>query len=147
DREGADGGGAVAAVARVVDLGLAHLDLGEGVVDVGARHGRGADDHRLGQRRDAATETVELTAAGIGGAERGEEDRIAVAPGRRQVAFVEDETAAGAAAHVDGGDPALSHRDPPAAVWASKPPASRRSRSRGVSRQRAWKVRPERSLT
>src|SRR5215468_10990249 len=113
DGEGADGGGAVAAIARVVHLRLAYLDLGEGVIDVGGGVARGADDARLRERRDAAAEAVELAAVGIGAAEGGEEDVVALDARRGKVALVEDETAAGAAAHVDGSDACLGHSDFP----------------------------------
>jgi hypothetical protein len=47
DREGADGGRHVAAVAAVVHGGFADLHLGEGVVDVGVRALRGGQDADL----------------------------------------------------------------------------------------------------
>src|SRR5262249_4488327 len=109
DGEGAYRRGAVAAVARVVDVGLAHLHLREGVVHLGARMGGGTDDARLGEGRDAAAEAVELTAVRIRAAEGGEEDVVALGARAGQVALVEDETAARAAAHVDGAYACLGH--------------------------------------
>src|SRR5262249_38755074 len=109
DGEGSDGGGAVAAIARVVHLRLAHLDLGEGVIDVGGAVVRRADDARLRQGRDAAAETVQLAAVGIGAAEGGEEGVVAFDARWGEIALVEDQAAAGAAAHVDGSDSCLGH--------------------------------------
>src|SRR5215468_2725817 len=104
DGEGSDRGGTVAAIARVVHLRLAHLDLGEGVIDVGGGVVRWANDARLRQGRDAAAETVELAAIGIGAAEGGKEDVVALDARPGEIALVEDQAAAGASAHVDGAD-------------------------------------------
>src|SRR5215468_8738442 len=109
DGEGSDGGGTVAAIAGVVHLRLAHLDLAEGVVDVGSGVIRRADDARLRQGRDAAAETVQLAAVGIGAAEGGEEDVVAFNARWGEIALVEDQAAAGASAHVDGSDACLGH--------------------------------------
>src|SRR5262249_36895235 len=109
DGEGSDGGGAVAAIARIVHLRLAHLDLGEGVGAGGGGVVRRADDARLRQGGDAAAETVQLAAVGIGAAERGEEDEVAFDARRGKIALVEDQAAAGASAHVDRYDSCLGH--------------------------------------
>src|SRR5262249_31592887 len=119
------------------------------------------DDARLGERRDASAQTVELAAIRIGTAEGGQEEPITLGAGPRQIALVEDEATAGAAAHVDRRDPLLCHglassvseasavgsdrgwaRErcgvAPSAlrlVRASTPPASRISFSRGVRMQ------------
>src|SRR5207249_9231435 len=126
DREGAHRRRAVAAVAVVVHRRLLDLDLGERVVDVGAGQRGRADDARLGERRDAAAEAVELAAVGIGAAERGEQDRIPLAARLGKIFGVEAETAARAASHVDGPYAALSHDSP--FVYARTPPASKMSR-------------------
>src|SRR3989441_1057622 len=109
DGEGADGRGAVAAVALVVHEGGRHLDLREGVVHVSAGAGRRADDARLGQGRDATAQPVELAAVRIGTPERREEDTVALGARARQVGRVEDEAAARPAPAGDGEDPALGH--------------------------------------
>ena len=109
DGEGTNGRGAVPAIARVVHLRLAHLNLGEGVVDVGGGVARGPDDARLGEGGDASAQTVELASVGIGAAQRRQENVVALHPGGREIALVEDEAAAGAAAHVDGSDAGLGH--------------------------------------
>src|SRR2546422_3606942 len=109
DGEGADGRGAIAAVALVVHEGGRHLDLREGVVHVSAGAGRRADDARLGQGRDATAQPVELAAVRIGTPERREEDTVALGARARQVGRVEDEAAARPAPHVDGADPPPRH--------------------------------------
>src|SRR5207302_2954780 len=147
DRERADGRRAVAAVARVVDDGATHLHLGEREVDVRVRASRRADDTGLRERRDAAAEAVELAAVGIGAPEGSQQDGVPLRAAGGQVALVEEEGAARAAAHVDRPDLPLAHARESARVWASSPPARRISRSRGVRRHRAvWRA-PVRSLT
>jgi hypothetical protein len=145
DRERPDSRRAVAAVAVVLDDGRLHVHLGERVVDVGiAARGR-ADDTRLRERRDAAAQSVELPAIGIGTAESRQQDAIARGAGVGQILRAEHETAAGAATHIHGADPPLGHaRD---LVCASNPPASKMSRSRGVSTHEAVKAWPLRVLT
>jgi hypothetical protein len=89
--------------------GFLDLDLGERVVHVGAGQRGRADDDGLGERRDAAAEPVELAAVGIGAAERGEQDGVALGAGRRQVPGVEDQAAARAPPHVDRAHLPLLH--------------------------------------
>src|SRR3546814_6360048 len=61
DGEGAHGRGHVPAVRLEVDNRVLHRDLREGVIDVGIRPARRADDADLGQRRDAAARSEEHT--------------------------------------------------------------------------------------
>src|SRR5439155_532124 len=132
DGEGPDGRGAVAAVTLVIHDRVLHVDLGEGVVHVGARVRRRADDARLGERGDAAAEPVELAAVRVGTPERREQDPVAVGTGARQVGRVEEERAAGPAAHEHGADPFLDHAR--ARVCARRPPARRMSRPAAFAR-------------
>src|SRR2546430_6841312 len=144
DGERADRRRAVAAVAPVAHRRRLYVHLGERVVDVGADEGAGPDDARLRERRDPAAQAVELAAVRIGAAERGEQDRIPLAARLGKIFGVEAETAARAASHVDGPYAALGH-DPPF-VYARTPPASKMSRSRGVSRHDVVTVAPVRWL-
>jgi hypothetical protein len=109
DRERPYRGRAVATVPGVVHHGRAHVDLGEGVVHIGVRVGRRTDDARLGEGRDTAADAVELPPVRVGTPERGQQDAVALRARRRKVAVVEDEAAAGAAAHVNGANLLLSH--------------------------------------
>ncbi len=70
---------------------------------------RRADDADLRERGDAAAHAVELAPVGIRAADRGEEDRVPLGAVARQVARVEHDGVAGAAAHEDGGDLQLLH--------------------------------------
>ena len=97
-REGADGRRHVAAVAAVVDLRLPHLDLGEGVVHVGAGNGRRPYDADLGQRGHAAAHAVQLPAVAVWRAHGAQEDRVPCGAVGREVAQVEDQRLAGATA-------------------------------------------------
>src|SRR5262249_29842418 len=122
DGEGTDRRGAVAAIAVVLDDRRLHVHLRERVVDVGVGVRGRADDARLGQRRDAAAQPVELATVGVGAAERGQEDPIAWHAGRRKIVGAEDEAATRATAHVDGANLFLHYAR--AFVCASRPPAN-----------------------
>ena len=99
----------VAAIALVVDMGLAHLHLREGVIDIGVVARRRRDDAGLRQGGDAAAHAVELAAVRIGAAQRRQEDRIPLRPVGWQVAGMEHDGLAGAAAHEHGGNGERCH--------------------------------------
>ncbi len=89
DRERADRGGHVSAIAAPIHEGLAYGNLCEGVVDVGIGPAWRPNDANLRERGDPAADAVELPAIGVGRAHHLQEDRIPLLPIGRQVFLAE----------------------------------------------------------
>ena len=107
DRKGSGSGGHVAAVALVVDLGLAHDGLTDDVIDVDAGPVALVDDDDLIVAGNAAAQTVDLL--GVGAAHRLNKNVIPLFPGR-QVFAQEHAAFRCAAAHEYTGE--LPHKLP-----------------------------------
>jgi hypothetical protein len=109
DGERPDRSAEVAAVARPVDQGLVDGDLAEQIVDIAARaRGLGQDDDLAGARGRPA-HAVGVLAVAIRAADHPQQDAVACRRVRRQVAGQEEHALAGAAAHVNRGNPELFH--------------------------------------
>ncbi len=92
----------VAAVALVVDVGLVERHVPDGVVDVGVRSRRTADDGDLARERIGPAEAVDLT--GIRAAERGEDHPVPDGRTGRQVRCEKEDRFAGASPDDGGAD-------------------------------------------
>ncbi len=99
ERERPDRRGHVAAIGAVIDEGVAHADLRKGVVDIGVRPARRADDADLRQRGNSTAHAVELTAVGIGRAHHLQEDRIPILGIGGQIVLPEHHRLGSAAPH------------------------------------------------
>ena len=97
DREGRHCRRDVPAVGVVADDVALHIDLREGVVDIGIGALGTLDDRHLRGHQAGAAEPVDLQH--VGRAHGALEQAVACRAGRRQVRLVEEQRLAGAAAH------------------------------------------------